>query len=147
MITAEVPPLQRSLRSHVAADSQALAQYRLLAEVAVDSKERQLLEVIVANKDRTLELLHDMLAAPTVAQPALPAREAGSKMAIIRALIRHERASALRLRHLARQDPAPSGLYGLVLEMMARESETHARVLHLLMHRIGDAAAEARPAR
>jgi hypothetical protein len=127
----------RGLRAHVASDAQALTSYRLLATTAADYQERQLLEMIAANKHRLLDLLHEMLNGQALPPPTLPTDEVSNQKAVVRALIRHEHERGRCLRDLARQEPTvEGGLYALLLEMMAGESEMHARVLHIVLNRL-----------
>ena len=55
----------------------------------------------------------------------------------VRGLIRNEHEGSRHLRHLARQEPTLyGGLYPLLLETIARDSEKHATILRYLLHHI-----------
>jgi len=55
----------------------------------------------------------------------------------VRDLMRNEHEGSRHLRHLARQEPSLyGGLYPLLLETIARDSEKHATILRFLLHRI-----------
>ncbi len=62
-----------------------------------------------------------------------------AEMAVrVRALIRNEHEAARHVRHLARRDPAGGdGLYPLLLETIARDSEKHATLLQFILRQIG----------
>jgi hypothetical protein len=56
--------------------------------------------------------------------------------AALRALIRDEHEGARHVRHLARQEPhLYHGLYPVLLESIARDSEKHATILRYLLAR------------
>jgi hypothetical protein len=62
---------------------------------------------------------------------------AGETAGIVRGLIRNEHEGARHLRHLARQERARyGGLYPVLLETIARDSEKHAAMLRFLLRRI-----------
>jgi hypothetical protein len=55
----------------------------------------------------------------------------------VRGLMRNEHEGARHLRHLARQEPTLyGGLYPLLLETIARDSEKHATILRYLLLQI-----------
>ena len=57
--------------------------------------------------------------------------------AALRDLIRNEHEGARHLRHIGRQDAAVyDGLYSLLLEAIARDSEKHAVILRFLLARL-----------
>ena len=57
--------------------------------------------------------------------------------AALRDLIRNEHEGARHLRHIGRQDAAVyDGLYPLLLETIARDSEKHAVILRFLLARL-----------
>jgi hypothetical protein len=64
--------------------------------------------------------------------------EADTELAAsVRELMRNEHEGSRHLRHLARQEPTLyGGLYPLLLETIARDSEKHATILRYLLHRI-----------
>lgn len=54
--------------------------------------------------------------------------------ASVRGLLRNEHEAARHVRHLARQEPLRyGGLYRLLLETIARDSEKHATILRYLL--------------
>jgi hypothetical protein len=57
--------------------------------------------------------------------------------ATLRDLIRNEHEGARHLRHIGRQEAAVSdGLYSMLLETIARDSEKHAAILRFLLARL-----------
>jgi len=89
---------------------------------------------------RRLQEEVEFVASPT----ALPVESADSGddpelVNRLRSLIRDEHEGARHLRHLARQDPhLYNGLYPVLLETIARDSEKHATMFRYLLLRIED---------
>jgi hypothetical protein len=112
--------------------------------------------MIVDDQHRHDALLRSMVRRLEDEVDFLPAREAvpvphGSTLsdpeavaeiaASVRGLIRNEHEGARHLRHLARQEPKLyGGLYPLLLETIARDSEKHATVLRYLQRRVEESA-------
>jgi hypothetical protein len=70
------------------------------------------------------------------ALPSTPTEHAEAALTLTRALIREEHEGARYVRHLARQEPTLyDGVYALLLETIARDSEKHERLLRFLLHR------------
>jgi hypothetical protein len=66
-----------------------------------------------------------------------PVENASETAATLRALIRDEHEGARHVRHLARQEPASyGGLYALLLDSVARDSEKHATILQFILRQI-----------
>ena len=146
--TAKLPErLVRGLEAHASATAQAVAEYQKLAALTDDNGSRLLLNLVIANNRRLQALLlsmatglHEEPRAVSVdgwlpsadAQP-----ESDDAIVLIRSLMRDEREGGRYLRHLARQASSfQGGLYSLLLETLAREGETHWRILQFLLRRV-----------
>ena len=150
----EPPPLSerliRALQAHAAASAADVATCRQLANRMDDPVAELLVGMIVDDEQRHDGLLRSMIRrleeevdflpqrnampVPNGSQPASP--EAGNEIAAtVRGLMRNEHEGSRHLRHLARQEPTLyGGLYPLLLETIARDSEKHATILRYLLH-------------
>ncbi len=140
----------RALEAHVAAEAQDLADCQYLAERATDPAARLLLGMIAEDEKRHHSLLQLMInrlreeieftpsaSALPVSGENTPTDEDARMPGALRALIRDEHESARHIRHLARQDAQVyNGLYSLLLETIARDSEKHATILRYLLLRL-----------
>ena len=142
--------LIRALEAHASAEERDLTDCESLAQRSHDPVARLLIEMIVDDERRHHVLLQsmvrrlqeevDFVASPT-ALPVAPAAEEETDdpdlASAVRALIRDEHEGARHLRHIARQEPhVYDGLYALLLETIARDSEKHATILQfILRHR------------
>jgi hypothetical protein len=147
------PPLSdrliRALEAHSAA-SAADATYRQLADRMGNPVVELLTRMIVEDEQRHDSLLHSMIrrleeevdflpaygAVPVPNESKLHDVKADAEVtASVRGLIRNEHEGARHLRHLARQEPTLyGGLYPLLLETIARDSEKHATILRYVLH-------------
>ncbi len=151
---ASVGRLVRELEAHAAVAAEEVAGYRQLAEASPDpvctaltrllqteeSKHRRLLEELV----RSLRQAAAATQPPSDGGESNGHGEAGAAAAalIARHLLREEREAARHLRHLARQSPdVADGVYRLLLETMARESDAHEQVLRYIVRRLDRATA------
>jgi rubrerythrin len=152
----EPPPLSdrliRALEAHAAASAADVATCRQLANRMDDPVVGLLIGMIVEGEQRHDALLRSMIRRLEAEVDFLPARgalptpnesmlndvEAATEIAAsVRGLMRNEHEGSRHLRHLARQEPTLyRGLYSLLLETIARDSEKHATILHYLLHRI-----------
>ena len=152
----EPPPrsnrLIRALQAHAAASAADVATCRQLANRLADPVVELLVGMIVEDEHRHDALLRSMVRRLEEEVDFLPARgalpvpsgsmstdvEAATEMAAsVRGLMRNEHEGSRHLRHLARQEPTLyGGLYPLLLETIARDSEKHATILLYLLHRI-----------
>jgi hypothetical protein len=152
----EPPPLSdrliRALEAHAAASAADVATCRQLAKRMDDPVVELLVGMIVDDEQRHDSLLRSMVRRLEEEVDFLPARgalpvpsgsmstdvEAATEIAAsVRGLMRNEHEGSRHLRHLARQEPTLyGGLYPLLLETIARDSEKHATILRYLLHRI-----------
>jgi hypothetical protein len=152
----EPPPLSerliRALEAHAAASAADVATCRELASRMNDPVAELLVGMIVDDEQRHDSLLRSMVRRLEEEVDFLPARgalpvpsgsmstdvEAATEIAAsVRGLMRNEHEGSRHLRHLARQEPTLyGGLYPLLLETIARDSEKHATILRYLLHRI-----------
>jgi hypothetical protein len=143
--------LVRALEAHAAAEAADVVACRQVAERLDDPVVNLLVDMIVQDEQGHASLLRSMIRrlqeTELVTSPdAVPVRsgsgsgtmEAASETAaIVRGLIRNEHEGSRHLRHLARQEPARyGGLYPVLLETVARDSEKHAAMLRFLLRRI-----------
>jgi hypothetical protein len=143
--------LTRALEAHAAAELHGSATCQHLAERLDDPLSRLLLGLIVEDDRRHDSLLQSMVqrlnedAEPAGSNPAPPtdhatgpsSDELAEVTADLRGLIRDEHEGARYLRHLGRKEPTLyAGLYQLLLETIARDSEKHALILRYLLRRM-----------
>jgi glutamine synthetase adenylyltransferase len=140
--------LARALEAHASAEAHDLAACEELAEHSSDNILKLLVGLIAEDERRHHSLLQSMVRrmqqeVEFVPSPtALPVESANSSgdtalVNTLRSLIRDEHEGARHLRHLARQEPhLYDGLYPLLLETIARDSEKHASILRYLLLRV-----------
>jgi rubrerythrin len=145
-------PLDRLLavfERHISAEADTVAAYRQLAETSADPVIGLLMGQVVADEDRHHGLLRGMAARLrdtlqwTHSSEALPIRgtageaEAGELLRSVREFARQEREGARQARELAKQQAGLyDGLFALLLETMAADSEKHERILSYIARRI-----------
>ncbi len=153
---APLDRLIRELEAHAAVAAEEVSAYRHLVEASSDPVVGALARVLVGEESKHRRLLEEMVRAlrQAVAAPDLSldqarangrsdARAAAAAL-IARHLLREEREAARHLRHLARQSPdCADGLYRLLLETVARESEAHEQVLRFIVRRLDLSASNA----
>jgi rubrerythrin len=142
-----------AVERHAALEADALEQYEHLAQASGDPVIALVMRLILEDEQRHHRLLHriasklrdalnwthspDALPQPTGAAQASP--EDLSTLA--HALIDEEKTGAQTLRRLAaREKGLGSGLDGLLLEMMAMDSEKHAHLLQFVQRRLNTRA-------
>jgi hypothetical protein len=140
--------LIRALEAHASAEALDLATCEQLAQRSSDPVVKLLVGMILEDEQRHHALLRSMVRrlqeeVEFVASPtALPVPDAAAstdpEMApSLRSLIRDEHESARHLRRIAHREPQLyGGLYRLLLETMARDSEKHATIFRYLLSRI-----------
>ena len=156
----EPPPLSerliRALQAHAAASAADVATCRELANRMDDPVAELLVGMIVDDEQRHDALLRSMVRRLEEEVDFLPARgavpvpngsmardpEVAAEMAArVRGLIRNEHEGSRHLRHLARQEPTLyRGLYPLLLETIARDSEKHATILRYVLRRVEESS-------
>ena len=132
--------LLRTVEVHAAAEKDALEQYEYLAEASVDPVIAFVMRLILDDKVRHHGLLQRMATTLrdalewTSSDAALPKAQTpegpvpAAFVAIARGLVEEEQTGARALRHLAEQEKdINGGLDSLLLEMMAMDSDKHAR--------------------
>jgi rubrerythrin len=145
-------PLDRLLvafERHVASEADTVAAYRQLTETSADPVVALLMQQVVDDEERhhqllggmaarlrdTLQWTHSPDALPTRGTP--PEAEAGALLAQVREFARQERDGARQARELAKQQAELyDGLFALLLETMAADSEKHERILSFIARRI-----------
>jgi rubrerythrin len=144
-------PVERLLHAvdtHAAAEADALGQYEYLAEASGDPVIALVMRLILDDEVRHHGLLHRMATTLrdalewTSSPAALPkgAPEAQIPITFVKlasSLIEEERTGARTLRRLAEQEKdINGGLDGLLLEMMAMDSDKHAKLLQFVQQRL-----------
>ena len=150
------PPLSerliRALEAHQAAEAADVASCLQVAQRLGDPVADLLVGMIVEDEQRHDTLLRAMIrrlheevefvaspdAVPVPTESGLGTVAAAAEIApSVRGLMRNEHEGARHLRHLARQEPTLyGGLYPLLLETIARDSEKHATILRYLLLQI-----------
>ena len=148
---ASESPLERLLHAvdtHAAAEADALGQYEYLAEASGDPVIALVMRLILDDEVRHHGLLHRMATSLrdalewTSSPAALPkgapdARVPITFVKLASSLIDEERTGARVLRRLAEQEKdINGGLDSLLLEMMAMDSDKHARLLQFVQRRL-----------
>ncbi|HEY2596126.1 MAG TPA: hypothetical protein VGK33_19720 [Chloroflexota bacterium] len=142
-----------AVQRHATAEQDALARYEYLGASSGDPVIALVMQLILEDEERHHGLLkriettlRDALnwtrspaALPLSAPPRLPV--AVDLVETARALVKEERTGAHHLRALAQQDDAArAGLQSVLLEMMAMDSEKHARLLQFVHDRLASRA-------
>jgi rubrerythrin len=150
------PPLSerliRALEAHQAAEAADVASCVQVAQRLGDPVADLLVGMIVEDEQRHDVLLRSMIrrlheevefvassdAVPVPTGSGLGTADTAAELAAsVRGLMRNEHEGARHLRHLARQEPTLyGGLYPLLLETIARDSEKHATMLRFLLQQI-----------
>lgn len=141
--------LLQSVERHVELEAGALGQYDYLATASGDPVVTLVMRLILEDEERhhgllkriaatlrdALEWTHSPEALPKSAeQPAAPPADLAK---IARELIDEEKTGARALRNLAqRERGVDGGLDSLLLEMMAIDSDKHARMLQFVQQRL-----------
>jgi rubrerythrin len=141
--------LLNAMEQHARAENDALAQYEQLAESSGDPvvalvmrlilddevRHHGLLKSIEASLQDALNWSHSPSALPT--SPVLQQPLHADLAAIARGLVAEEHAGARTMRELAELEKDTfGGLHSLLLEMMAMDSEKHARLLHFVQEHL-----------
>jgi hypothetical protein len=134
---------------HIVAEADTVTAYRQLAETSADPVVALLMQQVVDDEARhhgllrsmaarlrdTLQWTHSPEALPTRGTP--PEAEAGALLAPIREFARQEREGARQARELAKEQVGLyDGLFALLLETMAADSEKHERILSYIARRM-----------
>ena len=143
--------LIRALEAHASAEAHDLATCEHLARRSRDPIVKLLMGMILEDEQRHHALLRSMVRrlqeeVGFVSSPAaLPVPDGSAASgdaeaaATLRGLMREEHEAAHHLRHIAHQEPHLfGGLYPLLLETMARDSDKHAAILRYLVMRAED---------
>jgi hypothetical protein len=145
--------LLKAVEQHATAEDEALGQYEQLAEASGDPVVALVMRLILEDEERHHGLLkrieaslHDALywshspnSLPTSPTELPPVYE--DLAAVARALVAEEHAGAHKMRELADQEKGiGGGLHSLLLEMMAIDSDKHARLLHFVQDRLENRA-------
>jgi rubrerythrin len=147
--TGTVEWLLGAVERHATAEKDALDQYEYLGTASGDPVIALVMRLILEDEERHHGLLRrmestlrdalnwthspDALPASRTPQPPVGTDLAGTA----RALIEEERTGAHYLRDLAKREKRiDAGLHSLLLEMMAMDSEKHARLLQFVHDRL-----------
>jgi rubrerythrin len=145
---SSVERLLRAVDTHAAAEADALVQYEYLAQESGDPVIALVLRLILDDEVRHHGLLHRMAttlrdalewtSSPAALPKGVPKGAVSSADVILaHSLIDEERTGARALRRLARQEKdINDGLDCLLLEMMAMDSDKHARLLQFVAQRL-----------
>jgi len=141
--------LLEAVERHANAEQDALAEYAFVAEASADPVVALVMQLILEDEERHHGLLrrieatlrdalnwtHSPSALPIAAIPQQPV--ARDLVAITRGLVDEERSGARMMRELAHGEKGiDMGLHSLLLEMMAMDSEKHARLLQFVQRRL-----------
>ena len=140
-----------AVERHANAEQDSLDQYAQIADESGDPVIALVMRLILDDEARHHGLLKRMEASLSDALnwthspnalPASGAREqavAPELASTVRALIDEEHTGARYMRSLAREEKnIDEGLHSLLLEMMAMDSEKHARLLDFVAHRLAN---------
>lgn len=150
-VRSPVERLLNTIEAHINAENESLRAYKDLSKRSGDPLARMLIELVLADEERHHELLHRMAISLrddinwTHSPDALPIDRASGPVAAelieaTRARIREEQESVRHARELARtQRGLYDGLFELLLQIMAEDSEKHERILRFVLKRLQDA--------
>lgn len=138
-----------AVERHANAEHDALEQYESIATASHDPVVALVMRLILEDEERHHGLLkrmeatlsdalnwtHSVNALPQTTAPEQPV--SSDLAAATRALIDEERTGARHMRTLAHEQKGiDAGLHSLLLEMMAMDSEKHAKLLQFVEHRL-----------
>ena len=138
-----------AVQRHATAEQDALDQYEYIGTASGDPRIALVMRLILEDEERHHGLLkrieaslsdalnwtHSPNALPATGAPQQPVSK--ELATATRALIDEERTGARYLRDLAhREKNIDAGLHSLLLEMMAMDSEKHARLLQFVEQRL-----------
>jgi hypothetical protein len=141
--------LLETVERHARAEQEALAEYAFVADASADPVVALVMRLILEDEERHHGLLlrieatlrdalnwtHSPSALPVSSVPQQPV--ARDLVAITRGLVQEEHSGARMMRDLAeREKGIDAGLHSLLLEMMAMDSEKHARLLQFVQQRL-----------
>jgi len=141
--------LLNAVEHHASAEADALVQYEQLAESSGDPVVALVMRLILDDEQRHHGLLkrieaslrdalywsHSPTSLPASPTPQQPLQT--DLAAIARVLVAEEHTGAHKMRELAEHERDISGgLHSLLLEMMAMDSEKHARLLQFVENRL-----------
>jgi hypothetical protein len=141
--------LLEAVERHARAEQGALAEYAFVAEASADPVVALVMRLILEDEERHHGLLrrieatlrdalnwtHSPSALPVSSVPQQPV--ARDLAAITRGLVQEEHSGARMMRDLAQREKGiDAGLHSLLLEMMAMDSEKHARLLQFVQQRL-----------
>jgi hypothetical protein len=151
--TGTVETLLDAVERHAAAEQDSLAQYEYLRTASGDPVVGLIMQLILEDEERHHSLLkrieatlrdavewtHSEAALPATAPPRLPV--SAELVETAGALVAEERTGARYLHDLAHQDKhASGGLQSVLMEMMAMDSDKHARLLQFVRDRLASRA-------
>jgi hypothetical protein len=141
--------LLNAVERHASAEANALSEYEFLAQASGDPVIALVMRLILEDEERHHGLLrrieatlrdalnwtHSPSSLPTSSVPQQPISR--DLVAITGTLVDEERSGAKFMRDLAqREKDIDAGLHSLLLEMMAMDSEKHARLLQFVRQRL-----------
>ena len=137
------------VETHTRAEEEALASYRHMAETSGDPAVKLVMRLVLEDEERHHSLLQQIVNRMrdalnwTTSPDALPvpeptSAEANAEMlALAKQLVREEKDGAKKVRDIAKLEKHVNyGLDSLLLEMMAADSEKHARLLQYVVQRL-----------
>jgi rubrerythrin len=138
--------LQDTFAAHTVAETETIAAYQRLAETSPDPVVALLMQLVSDDEARHHGLLSRMLARLratltwTAEADALPTGTEGAaspdELVALQAYVRQEEEGARQLRRIAADEKQLcGGLFALLLETMAIDSQKHAHILRYLLHR------------
>jgi hypothetical protein len=141
--------LLEAVERHASAEQNSLAEYAFVAEASADPVIALVMQLILEDEERhhgllrrieatlrdALDWTHSPSALPTTSVPQQPL--ARDLVTITRGLVEEERSGARMMRDLAqREKRVDAGLHSLLLDMMAMDSDKHARLLQFVQQRL-----------
>lgn len=152
---SHLPPslerFQHVLETHASMEEDSLAEYRALAAQSRDPVVKTLMELILDDEQRHHALLRRMATrladdihwthSPEALEVDRGPIASGPAIEATRRFVREEREGARHLRAM-RDDAAliHDGFFALLLEVMARDSEKHERILRFILARLEEPA-------
>ncbi len=151
-----IEQLLDAFEMHVASEAESVEEYRRLAENSSDQTVALLMGVVLEDEKRHHKLLERMAASirnslrwssrdeALLSGPVHDAAPVEETVAAMRGFIREEHDGARRMRELARMGKnIGDGLFTLLLETIAIDSEKHERILRFVLKRLMSRGASA----
>jgi hypothetical protein len=143
-LPAELADLLHAIEAHVVSEADAIAAYRQLGLTSNDPLVVRLMRLLLDEEERHHQVFREMASCVRsdvtrgigYETPLYPTKR--EVLDALRGFVAQERKGAEQLRTLARcHGVLYGGLFGLLLDLMAMDSEKHASILRFVLKQLG----------